>query len=261
MQSVAAVSWCAVLSIGAGSRAAAAAAEPTAAEIAVRALENNTFSTSNAQAEVELDVSKDKKITRQRTIVTKIKRDAKTVRSFVEFKAPADVAGTRFLSVQERGRQADQYIYLPAFKKVKRVIGAQRSTSFMGTDFSYADLDGRDAGSAEWKRLDDAVLGGQACYVIEGLPKGSEGEYGRTVMWVHKKHMIPMKIEFYDKDRLALKKRLTVHKLEKKHDRWVASDSVMETAGKGTETRLKLTSVDFDTPIADDDLSQRALER
>jgi outer membrane lipoprotein-sorting protein len=240
----------------------AADAELTPQEIASRALENNTFSTANARAEVELEVMKDGKQIRERRILTKVKRDDKMIRSFVEFKSPADVAGTKFLSLQKRGETADQFIYLPAFKKVKRVVGAQRSTSFMGTDFSYSDLDGRDVAGADWKRLADEAVGGQDCYVVEGVPRNPTHEsYGRTVLWVHKRHLIPMRIDFYDRDMKAVRKRLVVRRLERKNDRWLAAESVMETPNKGTETRLKLGSVDFDTPIPEDDLSQRALEK
>ena len=144
----------------------------------------------------------------------------------------------------------------------RSVVGAQRSTSFMGTDFSYSDLDGRDVDNADWKRLADETLGGQECYVVEGALKDpGRDAYGKSVVWVHKKHLTPMRIDFYDRDLKSLKKRLVVKKLEKKHDRWLASESVMETPNKGTETRLKVESVDFDTPIPEDELSQRALER
>lgn len=249
---------CAALALPASVRAE----ELSAHDIAARALENNTFSTSNARADVALEVSKDGKVVRRRSITTKIKRDDVAVRSFVEFKAPADVAGTRFLSIEEKGREADQFIYLPAFKKVKRVVGAQRSQSFMGTDFSYDDLDGRRVDDQEWKRLADEALAGQECFVIEGSPKTPDkGTYGRTLIWVHKKHLIPMRIDFFGSDRATLKKKLTVRKLEKLHERWIASDSVMATTDKGTETRLKVESVDFDTAIPDEEVSQRALER
>lgn len=234
----------------------------SAHDIAARALENNTFSTSNARADVALEVSKDGKVVRRRSITTKIKRDDTAVRSFVEFKSPADVAGTKFLSVEEKGRDADQFIYLPAFKKVKRVVGAQRSQSFMGTDFSYDDLDGRRVDDQEWKRLTDEQLAGQDCFVIEGAPKTPDkGSYGRTVLWVHKKHLIPMRIDFFGSDKATLKKKLTVRKLEKLRERWIASDSVMSTVDKGTETRLQVERVDFETAIADEEVSQRALER
>lgn len=239
------------------------AAEPSASEIAQRALENNSFSTSNARATVELDVQKDGKTVRSRRIITKIKRKDGEVKSFVEFTAPADVAGTKFLSLEKNSESAEQFIYLPAFKKIKRVVGAQKAGSFMGTDFSYADLDGRDVDDAQWSRQKDETIDGVDCWVIEGQPKKTDedDQYGRTLIWVHKEHFLPMRIDFFDRDKTTVKKRLLVKKLEKKNERWIAAESVMATLSKSTETRLKLASVDFDTPIPDDEFSQRALER
>ncbi len=237
-------------------------AAETAKEIASRALENNTFSASNARAEVELEVSKEGKVRRTRRIITKIKRKDGVVRSFVEFQAPADVAGTRFLSVEQDGSEAEQFIYLPAFKKVKRVVGSQRTKSFMGTDFSFSDLDGRQVDAAEWNRLPDESVGGQDCFVIEGVPKRADGEdYGRTIFWVQKKYMVPMRIDFFDKDKKTVKKRFTVKKLEKKSDRWLATDAVMATLDKNTSTRLQVLQVDLQANIPEEELTRRALER
>ncbi|MCA9552620.1 MAG: outer membrane lipoprotein-sorting protein [Myxococcales bacterium] len=234
-----------------------------AEDIARRALDSNLLSTRNARAEVELEVSRDGKVVRKRHIVTKIRSGAGETRSYVEFLAPADVAGTKFLSVDKKGEESQQLMFLPAFKKVKRVVGAQRNRSFMGTDFSYADLEGRDVEDATWTRLPDGEVGGQAVYVLEGIPKkGGDEQYGRTVLYVHTKHMVPMRIDFFSaSDPKALEKRFSVKRLEKKQDRWVATDSVMATEKKGTSTRLRLVQVDFAASIADEDLSRAALER
>jgi outer membrane lipoprotein-sorting protein len=238
-------------------------AAPSAQEIAKQALENNMFSTANARADVALTVSKDGRVIRERRIVTKIKRKNGAIRSFVEFSAPAEIAGTRFLSIEEdAGDGADQYIYMPAFKKVKRVVGSRRRQSFMGTDFSFSDLDGRDADDANWRRLDDAKIGGQNCYQLEALPKDPEHEdYGKTVMWIHQKHLIPMRIDFFSKDKKTVHKRFSVKRLAKKSGRWVATDSNMATLTKGTSTNLKVVSVDFSAEIPDSDLTKQALER
>lgn len=240
----------------------AAMAEPTGAEIAKRALEGDIFSASNARAEVELAVSKDGKPLRERRILSKIKREQGTVRAMIEFLAPADVAGTRLLAVREGDGRSEQFVYLPAFKKVKRVVGGQRSQSFMGTDFAYADLGGRDPVAVSWKRLPDEKLAGQPCQVVEGEPKAPEDDgYGRFVMWIHEKHGIPMRIDFYALDRQTLTKRLTVRKLEKRSERWLATEAVMQTQKSGTETKMTLVALDFDTEIAADELSRAALER
>jgi hypothetical protein len=239
-----------------------ALADEGARGIASRALENNTFSAANARAEVALEVSKEGKVRRTRRITTKIKRKDGVVRSFVEFQSPADVAGTRFLSVEEKGNEAEQFIYLPAFKKVKRVVGSQRSKSFMGTDFSFSDLDGREVDDAVWTQLADEQLGGQECFVIQGVPKGSvEAEYGKTLFWVHKKYLVPMKIDFFDKDGKTVKKRFLVKKLEKKNERWLATDAVMSTLAKNTSTRLQVLQVDLQSTIPDEELTRNALER
>ena len=123
--------------------AGTAQAESSAAEIAKQALETNLFSTENARAVIDLEIQKGGKVVRTRRISTLLSRKGGEVSSFVGFERPSDVAGTRFLSVEEKSGGTEQFIYLPAFKKVKRIVGAQRDQSFMGTDFSYADLEGR----------------------------------------------------------------------------------------------------------------------
>ena len=241
---------------------AAAAAEHSALEIATASLDNNMFATANAHMTIEMEISKRGKVVRRRKIRTLIKRDDGLVRSFVEFLTPADVAGTKFLSLEESSGENKQFIYLPAFKKVKRVVGAQRGKSFMGTDFSYADLEGRDVEQTNWKKLPDDKVRGEVCYVVEGTPKDPEkDQYGRTRVWVHKKLMIPLKSEFYDKGGAKLLKVMTVNKLSKQDGRWIAMDSVMETQKKKSQTRLKVHSIDLKTAIPDDALSREALER
>lgn len=237
-------------------------AEKTAEQIADEALENNMFATDNSKATIEMEISKRGKVVRQRSINALVKRTDGLVKTFVEFVKPTDVAGTKFLSLEIGPGETQQYIYLPAFKKVKRVVGAQRGKSFMGTDFSYADLEGRDVSKTTWKRLPDDKVQGEDCWVIEGIPKNLDDEqYGKTIIWVHKANQIPLKSEFYDKKAATVVKRMTVNKLAKKDDRWIATDSVMVTLAKKSETRLKVTSIDLKAEIPEDALTREALER
>ena len=240
-----------------------AAPPETAEEIAARALENNFMSTNDAQAEVVLQVSKKGKVVRTRRIISKTRRREQETRSLVAFESPAEVAGTKFLSIEKKGEPTQQFLYLPAFKKVKRVVGAQRNRSFMGTDFSYADLEGREVSESNWKRLEDSQISKVPVYVIEGRPKQVKDEpYGRSVWYVHRKHLVPMRIDFFDAAQPdVLKKQLKVKRLERRSGRWLATDSVMATIKKKTATRLKLIRIDFDTPLTDAELSRAALER
>ncbi len=237
-----------------------ALAQEDATALAQKALEQNLLATNNARAELTLTVSKDGKVVRERRLSSKIRRSNDQVQAWVEFAAPPEVAGTRFLSKGQPGQGTEQYVYLPAFKKVKRIVGAQRSSSFMGTDFSYRDLDGRQVSDADWKKLPDQKVADQNCLVLEGTVKDTEEDYGRLVLWVHPEHWVPMKVEFYDRHG-ELEKRFTVRKLERRGDRHVAVDAVMATPKKGTETRITLGQLDLNAKFTDADFSRAALER
>ena len=255
-------SLAALMTIALATASTTAAAEPKPIDIARDALDNNMFATSNSQATIKMEISKRGKVVRERSISTMIKREKELVRSFVEFLSPRNVAGTKFLSVEQEDGSTQQFIFLPAFKKVKRIVGAQRTQSFMGTDFSFADLEGRDVADANWKRLPDEKVQGEDCWVVEGRAKDMEEEqYGKTIIWVHKKNRIPLKSDFYDKKAEKIVKKLVVNKLAKKDGRWIATDSVMQTIKKQTQTRLLVQSIDLSTEIADAQFTREALER
>ncbi len=239
----------------------AAADGPTANEIAEKAVTRSLFSASNARAEVHIEVTKRKRVVRTRRLRTVVRQTDKDTRTLVEFQAPADVAGTRFLSIDPRNDDAEQYIFLPAFKKVKRVIGAQRQRSFMGTDYSYADLEGREVSSADWKRLDDAKIKGQKVYVIEGISKSKKAPYQRTIFYVHPDIMVPLRIEFFLRARNAQPtKRFNALKLKNESKRWVVTTSRMETLSKGTSTRLEVLKMVLDADVDEQELTRQALE-
>jgi len=238
----------------------AVAAEPK--KLADEAFDNNMFSNENARFTVVLEISRKGKLIRTREITALVKRKDGLIRSFVEFQKPADVSGTRFLSVENSPGNSQQFIYLPAFKKTKRIVGAQKGKSFMGTDFSYADLEGRDVEDSVWKRLPDEKIQGENCHVIEGRAKNvDDAQYGRVVLWIHKKNKIPLRSDFFDHKAQKVFKRMTVKKLAKKDGQWIIMDSVMETLRKKSQTRMKVIAIDLKTPVPDDLLTREALER
>jgi hypothetical protein len=142
---------------------------------------------------------------------------------------------------------------------VKRITGSQRSQKFMGTDLTYADLESRNLRKAKSTKLDDATVGGNEAYVIESIPEDPEAsQYGKTITWVHKVSFVPLKVEFYDK-KLELLKTLTVHKLEKRDEKWVVTDSSVENVQAGSKTRFTVTELDTKAKLADDQFTERAL--
>ncbi len=240
-----------------GSRADAA--EMTAQQIVDETLKNNSFGFQNAVARVVLTLTSKRGAERTRQIEirsTKVKELSKTL---VRFHAPADVAGTGFLVLENEDRDDDQYLYLPALGKVKRISSSQKNQRFMGTDLTYADLESRNLRKSELKRLADAEVGSNATYVIEAVPKAeAESEYSKTISWIHKVSFVPLKVEFYD-SRGDLLKVLRASRLEKKTDNWVVMDSAVEDVQNKTKTRMVVEEINFGVKLSDSEFTQRAL--
>ena len=143
----------------------------TAQQIVDKSLERNKFGFQNAIAGITLKLVSKRGSERVREVQIKsIERDG-LGKSLVRFHAPADVAGTGFLLIENADADDDQYLYLPALGKVKRITGSQRNQRFMGTDLTYADMESRDLKNAAVTRMPDEKLGGNDTFVIEAIPK------------------------------------------------------------------------------------------
>ena len=132
--------------------------------------------------------------------------DAGLNRSVIVFHEPASVKNTRFLMKERSEGEADQWIYLPGLGRVRRIAASEGDSSFMGTDFTYNDMEGRDVEDDNHSLLRQETLDGYDCYVVESVPKDpSSSQYSKRIQWVAKENWIPIKVEFYDKDGELLK--------------------------------------------------------
>ncbi|HPJ71006.1 MAG TPA: outer membrane lipoprotein-sorting protein, partial [Candidatus Mcinerneyibacteriales bacterium] len=121
--------------------------------------------------------------------------------TFILFLTPADVKDTTFL-VLEKGNEADddQWIYLPAMRKVRKISSSEKDKSFMGTDFSYDDMSNRDVDSYEWTLVKREEWKGEMCYVVKGVRKDKDkAVYDHSLFWVREKDWIPVKALMFDK--------------------------------------------------------------
>ncbi|MEE8408720.1 MAG: outer membrane lipoprotein-sorting protein [Myxococcota bacterium] len=252
---------CGCMVVVAASEAGAAnlRAQLTAQQIVDKSLERNAFGFENAIGKLTLTLISKRGTVRQRVIEIRSRAQGKLGKTLVRFHAPADIAGTGFLILERDDADDDQYLYLPALGKVKRITSSQRNQRFMGTDLTYADLESRNLRRATVKRLEDAPVGGADTYVISALPEDpKDSQYGKTISWIHKTAFVPLKVEFYDK-KMKLLKTLSVHRLEKKEGRWVVMDSTIKNVQAGTKTRMLVDSIDFEAKLTDNDFTQRAL--
>jgi outer membrane lipoprotein-sorting protein len=119
-------------------------------------------------------------------------------KSLTIFDKPADVKGTAFLSFTHILEADDQWLYLPALKRVKRISSKNKSGPFMGSEFAFEDLSSVEVAKYAYRYLKDEVLDGEDCFVIETTPKYQYSGYTRSVVWMSKEKYQPLKVEFYD---------------------------------------------------------------
>ena len=136
--------------------------------------------------------------TRTHKMISKSKNGSE--KQIIWFMEPKDDRGIAFLKIEHKNRDDEMRMWLPAFKKVRRISSKKKSDSFMGSDLSFEDLSNRRLNSNDYKRLEDAKWLGRDCYVLETVPKKeSKSNYVRHVSWIDKNHINILKEQSFNK--------------------------------------------------------------
>ena len=182
-------------------------------------------------------------------------------KSLTIFDQPADVKGTAFLSFTHKTGPDDQWIYLPALKRVKRISSRNKSGPFMGSEFAYEDLSSQEVEKYTYKYLHDESFNGMDCFVIERDPVDTHSGYTRQVVWIDKEEYRPQKIDYYDRKN-SLLKTLVFGDYRQFLDRyWRSHDMQMENHQTGKSTRLTWSDYAFKTGLTERDFDRNSLKR
>lgn len=182
-------------------------------------------------------------------------------KSLSVFDKPRDVKGTAFLSFSHPVGADDQWLYLPALKRVKRIASRNKSGPFMGSEFAYEDLSSFEVEKYTYKFLRDEACEGGTCYVVEQYPVDKNSGYTRRVVWLDHDEYRVWKIDFYDRKDSPLK-TLTYHgynEYQSKHWRPDMMKMVNHQTGKSTD--LSWISYQFNTGLTDNDFNKNTLKR
>ncbi|MDR0504157.1 MAG: outer membrane lipoprotein-sorting protein [Treponema sp.] len=122
-------------------------------------------------------------------------------RTVIIFQRPANVAGTRFLTMDNASGGSDRWIFLPELGRVRRIAASESGGSFMGTDFSYDDISSmeRDVSQDTHTMLREEPVNGRSCHVIQSVPRDSSFQYSKTISWVDKLNYLIYKSEMYNR--------------------------------------------------------------
>lgn len=252
------VSFLAALAISLGF-APARAADPSANEIVRRSLDAFYYAGADMRARVAMKLVNPQGQVREREMtMLRLNMGASgDQRYYIYFHGPADVKGTSFLVWKYPAKEDDRWIYIPALKLVKRIAADDKRSSFVGSDFTYEDVSGRDIEDEVHALLRKEEFGGRAAYVIESKPKGA-AEYAKRVSWIDQERWLPLKEEYLDARNEQIRV-FTADKVEQKGKYWAATGRTMKNLQSGHRTEVVFKEVSYDAGLKQDIFTERYL--
>ncbi len=182
-------------------------------------------------------------------------------KSLFVFDDPRDVRGTAFLVHAHRTDADDQWLYLPALRRVKRISSANRSGSFMGSEFAYEDMTPPEVEKFTHRYLRDERCGDALCTVTERVPVDKRSNYRRHLVWHDRDELRTRKVEYYDRKDAHLKTLTIAGYSQYLDQRWWAGEMTMVNHLTGKSTVLTWTDYRFRTGLADGDFAPTSLRR
>jgi outer membrane lipoprotein-sorting protein len=182
-------------------------------------------------------------------------------KALIIFDSPRDVKGTAFLSFTHKQDNDDQWLFLPALKRVKRIASSNKSGPFMGSEFAYEDISSQEVEKYTYKYLRDESLNGREHFVVEYDPVDPKSGYSRQVVWLDKDEYRTWKVEYYDRkgDLMKVLELNDYHQHLGKY--WRANDWSMVNLQTGKSTSLKFVNWKFRNGFSDKDFTKNSLKR
>ena len=165
---------------------------------------NEGFKTDVSKVQMDLINRHQDRIRRTMTIDT-VEGQTDGDKSKVEFLTPADVNGTKLLTWTHKKGDDDQWLYMPAIKRIKRISSRNKSGSFMGSEFAYEDMSSQEVEKYTYKYIKDAELEGRKVWMYERVPVDKRSGYTRQIVWADQEYMNALKVEYYDRKNELLK--------------------------------------------------------
>ena len=186
-------------------------------------------------------------------------------RVLIRFTYPNDIKNTGFLVWEHPKEDDERFLYLPALGRVRRIAGSETQESFVGSDFTYEDIGGRQLedytyrlfdAPAEWTAPDGSK---HAVYALESKSRAADARFPRVVSLVRRDNFVVVFAEIRNK-RDEIQKEFVARKVEKADGYWTVMDMVMRDLGQKTRTELVIERAEYDIGLSPDAFSRRALE-
>jgi len=187
-------------------------------------------------------------------------------RTLIRFTYPNDIEGTGFLVWQRPGEDDERFLYLPALGRVRRIAGSEAQESFVGSDFTYEDIGGRELGDYSYRLLGDRETwtapdgASHDVWRLESRHRDADARYPRVLSLVRSDNFVVVRAEIHNR-RDELQKVYVVRRLERVDGYWTPLDLEMRDLLQRTRTELVIERAGYDVGLSADDFTRRALER
>ncbi len=182
-------------------------------------------------------------------------------KSLSVFNSPRDIKGTAFLSFTHALEPDEQWLYLPALKRVKRISSSNKSGPYLGSEFAFEDLTSFEVKKFNYKYLKDEILDGIDCFVVELYPQYEHSGYTREIIWVDKERYITLRNDYYDRKNTLLKTLENKQYKQYLGQFWRPALVVMTNQQNGKSTTLLWENYRFKTGLTDRDFDRNSLKR
>ncbi len=252
--------WALVLALVVAGTSGAAAAEPTAREI-LDELKGMAF-TGSGSATIELVTINARGQERSNRLAFYRQETAYGANQLLEYLSPADVAGTKFLTVDDESGETMMWLYLPALGRERRISGSATQDNFMGTDFTFEEIGSMGSFSEDYDadRLPDEAVDGRDSYVLRLAPHAADSKYSSVQLWVWKEHMVPLRIEFYNRQGGLDKVLINEDVRPDAEGRWQPHVITMRNENTGSRTIIRVLETSSE-PVPDEYFTLRYLRR
>ncbi|HEY4684118.1 MAG TPA: outer membrane lipoprotein-sorting protein [Candidatus Acidoferrales bacterium] len=242
---------------------AAAFAQTLSAEEVVGQAHRVLFYSGNdmkAKVQMRLVSKEGRERVRELTMLRKNLQQGGEQRFFIYFYSPADVRDMTFMIWKHPQRDDERWLFLPALKLVRRIAANDKRSSFVGSDFSYEDVSGREVEEDTHALLREETLAGRPVFVMRSVPKDAKSaDFSYRLAWVDKENFVLWREEYYDK-RNELYKLFTADEVKQVQGLWTAVRRTMKNVQNGHRTEVTFLDVRYNVGLEDSLFTERYLQ-
>jgi outer membrane lipoprotein-sorting protein len=242
-------------------------APPEGREIVQKSREVSKLDGVEAISTLRIYDAKGRERVRQTSMASKLFESGAIEKRIIRFLSPAEVKGTGMLIYDYDDRNDDMWIYMPALRKTRRIISNEKSKSFMGSEFSNADMSAPNLEDFNYSLTGSETIEGIDCWIVEVVPVNEdimeEVGYDRQLAWIGKQDFVFRKAEYYDEGDELFKEMISsdIRQLDASGKKYIATRMEMSNIQNGRKSVMTIDKIQYNPDVKEEYFTLGYLER